>query len=355
MDMTAYLEIRQRAGINRESWDELAATSEEAWLWHLADYVDAMLTWPRFRDASFGVLDETGNLLATVPLYFCVRRLYGVISHRYLYSQGGPAFAPHLSPECRRHVLETLRSQWVPLMSGFGAERIEVRMSPLAPRLRHNAAASADLLATAGFEDAQAQTWLVDLSRAPEAIRSGYATSTRYRLRKTARASYMLREAKGSRDVDAYFALHRETYARSGAEIHPIDYFRIIFERFVPKGLARIVFFERDGHVIAAQNTAIYKGSAYSWTGASSSEKDGGENRVLFDDQIIHAKACGCAVYETGEAFVNTTDAKERGLSDFKRSFGAELAIYPSGRLLSSTLRFRAMRAGREFLRAVRI
>jgi len=352
--MTTLFEIRQRAGIGRKSWDDLAATSDEAWLWHLADYVDAMLTWPRFRDASFGVLDETGRLLATVPLYFCTRRLYGVVSHRYLYSQGGPALASHLSLELRRCVLDTLRAQWGSLMSNLGAERIEVRMSPLAPGLRHGAEASTGLLAAAGFEDAQTQTWMVDLNRTPEAIRAGYFDGTRYELRKASRMPYTLREGKGGRDIETYYALHCETYARTGAEVHPIDYFRMIFERFVSKGMARILFFERDGRAIAAQNTAIYKGGAYYWTGASSNRKGGGENRVLADDQIMYAKERGCTVYETGEAFIHATDAKERGLSDFKRSFGAELAPYPTGRLLSPAIRFRAMRAARDLLQTSR-
>jgi len=349
--MTASFDIRQRAGIDRKSWDDLAATSDDAWLWHLADYVDAMLTWPRFRDASFGVFDETGRLVATVPLYFCARRLHGVAFHRYLYSQGGPALAPHLSPERRQRVLDTLRAQWSSLMSNLGAERIEVRMSPLAPGMRHGVAASTELLAVAGFEDAQTQTWMVDLSRPPDAIRADYFDGTRYELRRAARTPYTLREAKDGHDVETYYALHCETYARTGAAPHPIDYFRIIFERFIPRGLCRILFFERGGEAIAAQNTAIYKGGAYYWTGASATGKSGGENRVLADDQIMYAKSRSCDVYETGEAFVNTADTKERGLSDFKRSFGAELTPYYGGRLLAPQWKFRLMRAARGLFR----
>src|SRR5262249_11457463 len=104
----------------------------------------------------------------------------------------------------------------------------------------------------------------------------------------------------------------------------------------------------------AAQNTALYKGGALYWTGASRSDKEAGDNRVLMDAQIMAARGSGCAHYETGEAFLYPHTPKERGLSHFQRSFGGELAPYYRGILRSPHLSFRLLLAAREMLPKLR-
>ncbi|MGA2411745.1 MAG: GNAT family N-acetyltransferase [Candidatus Binataceae bacterium] len=351
--MMAPFDIRPRADIDPDQWDGLAEASDEAWLWHRADLIDAMMASPVNRlDLSFGMTDQRGALCAIVPLYLAYHRVVGVIPHYFIHGLGGPACVKGIAPELRQQLLDRIREQIVSLMAAHNAERSELRISALTPFLRGPEAPRINPLILAGFENTQGETWTIDLGQPSEAIRARYFNGTRYKLRRATKTPFNLREASGNRDLEIYYDLHRQTYTRTGAVSNPIDYFRIIFERFIPRGLCRILFFERGGEVIAAQNTAIYKGGAYYWTGASSNEKGGGDNRVLFDDQIMHAKARGCAVYEIGEAFVNTTDAKKRGLSDFKRSFGAELTPYYGGRLLASQWKFRLLRAARSLLRA---
>jgi lipid II:glycine glycyltransferase (peptidoglycan interpeptide bridge formation enzyme) len=173
-------------------------------------------------------------------------------------------------------------------------------------------------------------------------------------LRKASQFDIRLREAAGPKDIDIYYRLHLETYSRTAAKPHPLEYFQAIFEKFQPRGLARILFAERRGDVVAAQNTGRYKAGAVYWTGASISEKEGGENRLLFDAQIMAARDDGCARYETGQAFVNSTDAKELGLSRFKRSFGAEMHPFYRGVLHSKRRSFRLLWGLREMMQTVR-
>jgi len=351
--MTAPFDIRPRAGIDRDQWDAFAEASDEAWLWHRADLIDAMTTWPANRlDLSFGIVDQRGALCAIVPLYLAFHRAARVIPHRYIHGLGGPACAKGLATGLRQKLLDRVHEQIVSLMASHDAERAELRISALTPAMRGPKAPRVNPLVLAGFENTQGETWTIDLGPSAEAIRARYFDGTRYELRRAAKTPYSLREASGNRDLEIYYGLHLQTYARTGAVPHPINYFRIIFERFIPRGLCRILFFERGGEAVAAQNTAIYKGGAYYWTGASATGKSGGENRVLADDQIMHARARGCTIYETGEAFVNSGDAKRHGLSNYKRSFGAELTPYYGGRLLAPQWKFRLLRAARGLLRA---
>ena len=346
--MSDAFQFRPRAEVDRGAWDRLVAASGDAWFWHLPGMMDLFAAWPPYDELSFGVLDGRGTLIAAVPLYLTGRRIASVVSHRYMESIGGPACAAGLSASQRKKLLAAIREQLASLLEEHDSERVEINLSALAPALRGPDAPRVNPLLEAGFEDAQIGTWVVDLAPAPEAIRAAYLDGTRYELRRTAREPYTLREAAGSRDIETYYALHCETNARAGRPPNPFDYFRVIFERFVPAGLARIVFFERHGRVIAAQMTALCKGGAYYWAGPSASEKGGGENRVLCDEQIMQARTRGCVLYETGDAAFNSADPKQQGISDYKRSFGGKLVPHYAGRLSSPRLKFRVMRAARE-------
>lgn len=336
--MASAFQILPRAEIGEDKWDAFVDASDEAWLWHRYDLIEALSTWPTYRDVSFAIVDGQGALLAAIPLHRRTHVYLGLFSVVRLTSLGGPARAAHLSSSARTKVLSALHEHLQFLIAKNGALGLEVQVAPLSPWLHGPSAPKVNPLIVAGMENRQTETWMVDLAGTPEDIRKRYSELTRRELRKAAQSGLRLREAAGGRDIDLYYKLHLETYARTGAPAHPIDYFRMIFEKFQPRGLARILFAERRGEVVAAQNTGLYKGGAIYWTGASFSEKEGGENRLLFDAQIMAAREAGCTRYETGQAFVNSGDAKEAGLNRFKRSFGTELHPFYRGFMSSPRL-----------------
>jgi hypothetical protein len=322
--MASFAQFRPRAEIGREAWDAFVESSEECWLWHRWDLIEALSSWPGRHDISFALVDQKGRLLAIVPLHAARARAAGVISFVRLDSLGGPACA---AVPNRRKVFAALAEEVSRLMSVNNALATEAQIAPLTPCLNGPAAPKVNPLLHAGFMNTQTETWIVNLADDPEEIRRKYSESTRQELRKALSLDYVLREASGAKDIDTYYRLHLETYARTGATPHPVEYFKSIFEKFQQKRMARILFVERRGEVVAAQNTGLYKRGAVYWTGASLSNKDGGENRILMDAQVMAARMDGCERYETGQAFVNAGNHKETGLSHFKRSFGAEL--YP--------------------------
>ena len=352
--MSPPIQIRPRFEIGREQWDALVDASDEAWLWHRSDLIEALALWPGCQDASFALLDGRGTLLAVMPLHRTMVRVAHVVPFVRLSSLGGPACVVKLPAHDRAKVLSALRDHLLQLIADSNALAVEVQIAPLTPCLKGPVAPKVNPLLFAGFENTQTETWMLDLTRMPDEIRRRYADLTRHKLRKASRTQFRLREAAGPKDIDTYYRLHLETCARTGARPHPECYFQAIFERFAPNGLARILFLERRGEVVAAQNTALYKGGALYWTGASLSARDGGDNRLLLDAQIMAARDSGCTHYETGQAFVTPRTAKERGLSDFKRSFGAELHPFYRGLLQSSRLSFRILWGLRGMVRSVR-
>jgi lipid II:glycine glycyltransferase (peptidoglycan interpeptide bridge formation enzyme) len=102
----------------------------------------------------------------------------------------------------------------------------------------------------------------------------------------------------------------------------------------IPRGLARVLFAERDGAVIAARNFGVYKQGASTWTAAGLGEAGPVGANVLLQWEAMRSLAEeGLEVMDCGEAFPGAGDAKLRQLSDFKKSFGGTLRPYYKGRL----------------------
>jgi Acetyltransferase (GNAT) domain len=335
--MTSAIQFRSRAEIDRNEWNAFVDGNDEAWLWHRSEFIDARSLWSATSDVSFGVLDARNVLLAVVPLYIMLGFRYAPThseTPKWLLCNGGPAVTGAQRPNLRRKVMATLAAHLPELIEKHNARYLEAWIPAQTPFLHGPAAPRANPLYHLGFENTSGATWMIDLAPMVEEIRRRYSETTRRFLKKAGRGPFTLREAAGSRDLKTYYDLHLETIRRLGSEPEPFEFFQTIFERMLPQKFARIVFFEQGGRVTAANNTAIYKHGAYYWTGASLTEKHDYEGRVLFDDQIVHARKSGCMQFEAGQAYVSGEYAPLiRGTSDFKRSFGSELVTWHRGRI----------------------
>ena len=60
-------------------------------------------------------------------------------------------------------------------------------------------------------------------------------------------------------DLETYLELDLATCARTGARPHPPRVLQGHLAPFIPQRLARILFAQRDGSVIAARNFSVYK------------------------------------------------------------------------------------------------
>jgi hypothetical protein len=325
-----------RAEIPDSAWDDFVDRVDETWFWHRPEFIDARALYQNSRDASFGVFDKHGRLVAVTPLYEIVGQRYSRAcdATRWLYSEGGPAIAYARGSRARKRLTAALTEHLTALIEERRALYLDARVATLAPFLHGDGAPRANPLYELGFENTSSATWLVDLRAPLEEIRRRYSQLTRRLLKHAQRDQFIVREAGGRRDLEVYFELHLETVDRLKTEPEPFEFFEPSFERIRRKGRVRILFLERDGRLMAANTTIIDKNAAYYWTGASRTEKGGGEGRVLFDEQIAHAHRRGCVCYEAGKAYVPGDNAAlVRGTSTFKRSFGSELVTSYSGRI----------------------
>ena len=332
--MNAPFRFTTRRDLGRKEWDALADASDDAWLWHRYDFQDALETWPGSTDESFAVVasDEVEPSVL-VPLRRITKWVAGLLPVYIVESFGGCAVRNGLGEKRRRAVLMVARDQLIARVHDGICLEARISLPAMAPALRGADSPRVNPLLEMGCSNTLTQTWVVDLCGGREAVWKQMEGRARTAVRKAEKAGLTVRAACRD-DRDIYYRLHQETYRRTGVPPHPEDYFRIIWDSFCAKGLARVWLAEVDGEAIAAENFGIYKQAAVYWTGAASAKGLEVEaNSLLQWTAMQWMLNNGIKWYETGEAFPQFSDGKNKGLSDFKKSFGGSMYPYYKGRL----------------------
>ena len=185
-----------------------------------------------------------------------------------------------------------------------------------------------------------AQTLVVDLRQESEALLSAMHEKWRYNIR--------LAERKGVRvfmagvgdasALDIFWDLLSETTERDGFSAHDKEHYRLMLETLSgdpatdgkTRPVARLVFAEHDGKVLAANLMLYFGGTATYLHGASSRER-----REVMAPQALHwkamqdAKAWGYATYDFwGVAPEGAENHSWAGITRFKRGFGGTYVAY---------------------------
>jgi Acetyltransferase (GNAT) domain len=332
--MKSPFRVATRKDVGAKEWDALADASDEAWLWHRYDLQDALATWRGVTDDSFALIDADENrALALVPLRRVTRRAAGIVPVYILECFGGVALCNGLGEKRRRAVLHATRDQLLACASrGFCLE-VRASLCGLAPALRGANSPRVNPLLEIGCANTLTQTWVVDMRGGREAVWTKMEGRARTAVRKAKKAGVTVREARHD-DLETYYHLHLETYRRTGVTPHPKDYFRAIWDHFLVNGLARVWIAEVDGQPVAAQNFGVYKQAAIYWSGAANAKGlEAGANSLLQWTAMQWMLNGGVQWYEPGEAFPQFNHGKQKGLNDFKKSFGGSLYPYYKGQL----------------------
>lgn len=186
-----------------------------------------------------------------------------------------------------------------------------------------------------------AQTLIVDLAQDEEAILAAMHEKWRYNIRLAERKGvrvFMAGEHDASA-LDIFWNLLEETTDRDGFRAHGKEYYRAMLERLAgdpatdgkTRPVARLVFAEHDGKVLAA-NLMLYFGSTATYLHGASSR----ERREVMAPQLLHwkamtdAKSWGYASYDFwGVAPEGAEDHPWAGITRFKRGFGGRYVSYP--------------------------
>lgn len=316
-----------RSKIPRNQWDQFVDMSNSAWFWHISSVLDATSTWRGCKDESFVIAASNGQLLALVPLQRTEKKIAGIVVCSVLHSTGGPAYSNTLTTRLHLQINSYLHQHLLDAAHKGRCLEIRASLDPLTPNLRGALCPRVNPLLHVGAQSRVGQSWVVDLTCGIQALWGRLETRTRTSIRKAEKMGVTARLANQAGDVDTYYALHLETYSRTGARPHPKAYFEAIWQ--CPA--SQVWFAVLDKQVVAAANFGIFKSAAIYWTGAASSK-----GLTVSAPSLLQWVAMQSMVnnqlewYETGEAFPGAM-GKLRGLSDFKKGFGGQLYPYYRG------------------------
>jgi hypothetical protein len=331
------LAIARRREIGQVAWDAFADRADEAWLWHLFYFQDALATWPGREDLSFAVVDDRdGEVVGVVPLRLVRRAKARIITLNLLESLGGPACAGGLPEKVRLQIRQAAQTHLLALARQYRALAIDLALPPMAPAYRGERCPRVNPLLFLGCDNTLTQTYAIDLRRPEEELWQGLSGNCRNMVKRAEKEGVTVREAGSPADLERYYQMHLETYRRTAAAPHPFAYFQQIWEHFTSRGYSRFFLAELRGEVLAAANVGAYKGAMIYWTGASKTGLPSpGVNNLLQWHAISYARSQGFEWYESGEAFPHLQEGKLKGLNNFKKSFGGELYPFYRGRLVT--------------------
>ena len=312
--------------IPKDKWDAFCYDSDEAWLWHLYDFQEALGTWSYYKPISSAIVDEaTGEIMALLPLH--------LVKGVRIDSLGAYATANSLTPKQKKALLSFIEAYLRELAHTHSVSEIGLSLAPMTPANAGERCPRVNPLLWLGCENTLTQTWVVDLRVGKDVVWDRMEGRARTAVRKAEKNGVTVRHA-GPRDLAAYYDIHCATYNRTGITPHPKRYFNVIWTKFLPTDRALILVAEHEGKPVAMETFGVFKNQGLYWTGASTDTGlDLEANSLLQWHAIMWMIERGFSFYETGEAFPHAKSGKEKGLNDFKRSFGGVLYPIYRGRL----------------------
>ncbi len=320
------LETVSYTSVPKDTWDAFCHASDEAWLWHLYDFQDVLGTWSYYEPISVAIVDKaSGEIMAVIPLH--------LVKGVRIDSLGAYATANSLTPRQKKALLSFIAKYLKELAHTHAISEISLWLAPMAPAYTGGCCPRVNPLLWLGCENTLTQTWVVDLQDGKDAVWNRMEGRARTAIRKAEKNGVTVRHAEPN-DLAAYYDIHCATYSRTGIPPHPKEYFNAIWARFFSTGMALILVAEHKGKPVAMENFGVFKEHGIYWTGASSSiGLDLEANSLIQWHAIMWMIERGFSFYETGEAFPCAKSGKEKGLNDFKRSFGGVLYPIYRGRL----------------------
>ena len=317
-------------------WDDFVTASDDAWLFHLSDWM--AIESERAESFAFSVQEGT-RLIAVFPLYMSTRRYGGVIPSRVLHTgrgRAGPAFHPELEVSRRTAIGRDMFSHIDGVARRHGVDRVEVRLPTLAPNhlppLRPN-----DDPLTRYFTPVQlkyGRQWtpatvvdkIVRLDRCEDDLFSDLDRDCRNAVRKAKKNGVAVVEATRREDMDEYHRLHIQTLGRSGGHGEPLSSFQTLWDRFGRSGRMAVLFAEEGGRRIGAIILLCFREAVTYWAGASDrSFQHLRPNNLLLWEALRWAKQRDFRWFEVGPVFpFGEPAAKATAIGRFKDQFGGE-------------------------------
>lgn len=181
------------------------------------------------------------------------------------------------------------------------------------------------------------RTITLDIDQDDAAILAAMHPKTRYNIRLAAKKDVIVREAAPD-DLPAFNALMQTTGERDGFFVHSAEYYRAVFDLFVPRHAQLLVATYEERVIAGLFVFALGKRAWYFYGASGEAERQRMPNHALQWAAIQWARARGCQEYDlwgipdedeaTLEAnYLNRSDDLW-GVYRFKRGFGGKIVRF---------------------------
>lgn len=180
---------------------------------------------------------------------------------------------------------------------------------------------------TAGFEGTQPRfVFRLDLTPGLDALFAAFHHKTRYNIRLASRRGVEIKDNCTQEDLQVFYALLLETARRDRFLVRSYEYFQVLWQELVEKGLARLFLAFYQGEAIAGTLAFIMGDKAWYIYGASSNRhREVMPNYLLQWHMIRWARESGCTMYDfRGVPGDLSPDNPLYGLYRFKKGFAGK-------------------------------
>lgn len=320
----------------RSQWEQLVLASDDAWLFHCFDWLK-IEEREGVEPLSFVVLSPEGELLGGMPLYLrkeiSFLGLYPLKTLDTGHARAGPMLSPALSERRRGEVLEAMFAHLDDLSRKLKVDRLHIRLPPLAPSYLEPLRPGVNPLVFYGFQDRSGLGKVVDLAKPAAALWRDVDEPCQRAIRKAQKQGVTIWLAPDARGLEDYYAMHLETYRRTGARPRPRRYFQDLWESFAARGQAAFFFAEYQGRRVAAMIVLAFKTGATYWAGCSRAEFLAQRpNNLLMWHTINWAQEKGYLWYDLGTIYPTLPrEAKLYKIGHFKDQFGGQAYYFYEG------------------------
>jgi len=294
------IEVRPVRPEDEARWDDVARSSDDAWLTHSWNWNVAIEERVMGGESKGLVILRDGRLIGIVPQHLHTYRR-GPFVRRILYSNywagGGVALANEVVGEARAECFAAARRA---TQEQARRDRVDKLMVFLPPLARHNlnGEPEARRALDGGFVNHSSSALVVRLAgRSKEQIWAAMEGRGRTKARKAERAGVCVTRIPTSDALKPLYELHLATCKRTGASPYPLEY----FEETLATGYFHVFLADIDRKHIGALTLALYDGRALFDVSASTEEALRlGSNNLLIWRALEWLVDAGAEAFELG-------------------------------------------------------
>jgi lipid II:glycine glycyltransferase (peptidoglycan interpeptide bridge formation enzyme) len=325
--------VRPFAQVPAHEWDAVVADSPDGWLYQTT-------AWMAFEDYqgnpshSFGLESARGELVAVFPLYLWTRTAMRFIPIRILATGlSGPAIRSTVTGGTRQKLWQRLFEVADGVARDLSADIFQARLTTTAPgylppaRPEYNPLWNVGLSGgfRTGLAEPRAQlTRLAQIDRSDEELLQELDKDCRAAVRQAQRSGVEIVAGGSLEDVEAYAALHEESWRRTNLVPHGRDHFAQMHSAIGSDHFVTL-FAVHGGRRVAGVLLHRFKDAGYYWGGCSIEEaKPLRANNILLYGAMRWLRDAGCRWFEIGWFPPHSSDSKDKDyqIGRFKQQFG---------------------------------